>query len=140
MSREEALRLATEKGVDLIEIVPNAIPPVAKIISFDKFRYQTGKEERKQRRAQKREELKQVRITPRAALNDLQIKARLVDEFLNAGHKVELGLFLRGREKGKREWNLEKFNEFIKMITVPFRMTSEPKAGGRGLVAQIVRK
>ena len=81
-----------------------------------------------------------MRITPRAALNDLQIKARLADEFLAEGHKVEIGLFLRGREKANRAWNLQKLNDFMNMIKTPFKITSELKAGGRGIVAQIVKK
>jgi len=140
VSKEEALRLAIEKGLDLIEIAPTANPPVAKIIGFDKFRYQKEKEEKKKRFSQKSKELKHVRITPRAALNDLQIKARLADEFLAEGHKVEIGLFLRGREKANRAWNLQKLNDFMNMIKMPFKITSELKAGGRGIVAQIVKK
>ena len=81
-----------------------------------------------------------MRITPRAALNDLQIKAGLADEFLAEGHKVEIGLFLRGREKANRAWNLQKLNDFMNMIKMPFKITSELKAGGRGIVAQIVKK
>ena len=81
-----------------------------------------------------------MRITPRAALNDLQIKARLAEEFLEGGHKVEIGLFLRGREKANGAWNLRKINDFMNMIKAPFRTTSEPKRGGRGFVAQIVKK
>lgn len=129
-----------EKGLDLIEIAPTANPPVAKIIGFDKFRYQKGKEEKKKRLSQKSKELKHVRITPRAALNDLQIKVRLAEEFLEGGHKVEVGLFLRGREKANKAWNFQKMKDFMNMIKTPFKITSEPKAGGRGLVAQIVKK
>jgi len=140
MKREDALALAKEKSLDLIEIAPMAQPPVARIMSFDKFRYQQGKEERKQRNAQKQKELKQVQITPRSALNDLQIKARKAEDFLNDGHKVTISLFLRGREKANKEWALKKMREFINMITVSHEITMEPKQGGRGFLAQIVKK
>lgn len=140
MKKEDALALAQKKSLDLIEIAPMAQPPVVRIMSFDKFRYYQGKEERKQRQSQKQKELKQVRISPRAALNDLQIKARRAEEFLKEGHKVEIGIFLRGREKGNKDWALQKMREFLKMITVSHEVTMDPRQGGRGFVAQITKK
>ncbi|MFH0712426.1 MAG: translation initiation factor IF-3 [Candidatus Jorgensenbacteria bacterium] len=140
LKTEEALRLAEEKELDLIEVAPHAKPPVAKIISFDKFRYQKEKEEKKQRLGEKRKELKQIRVTPRAAINDLQIKARKADEFLKEGHKVELNLFLRGREKANKSWGLEKLGDFLKLIRVPYKVTMEPKWGGKGFIMQIDAK
>ena len=140
VSREEALRLAKEKGLDLIEIAPTAKPPVARIISFDKFRYQKEKEEKKQRAAQRIKEMKQVRITARAALNDLQIRVAQTEKFLAEGHKIEINLFLRGREKANKDWALKKMNEFLALIKAPHTITMPPKQGGRGFVAQITKK
>lgn len=140
MTLSAALTAARERGLDLIEIAPTANPPVAKIIGFDKFRYQQVKEEKKKRHVQKAKELKQVRITPRAAANDLMVKVRRVEEFLAEGHKVEIGLFLRGREKGNKDWGLMKLKEFMKMITTPHQVTLPPKQGGRGFIAQITKK
>ena len=140
LATKKALAEAQEKGLDLIEISPNAHPPVARMISFDKFRYQEEKKEKKQRKTEKTKELKQVRISPRAALNDLQIKARLAEEFINEGHKVEIQLYLRGREKVHKDWNRKKMNEFLQLITIPFRLSMEPKPGGRGMIAQIDKK
>ena len=136
----EALNLAREKNLDLIEISASANPPVAKIISFDKFRYQKEKEKRKQQQTQKTKELKQIRISPRAALNDFLIKARQAENFLKNGHQVEINLFLRGREKFNKEWSLKKLDEFLKMITFPYQITLKPKTGGRGFVTQISPK
>ncbi|MCX7616121.1 MAG: translation initiation factor IF-3 [Patescibacteria group bacterium] len=140
MSKEEALKLASEQGLDLIEIVPSANPPVAKIISFDKFRYQQEKEEKKQRVRQGREELKQVRITPRSAENDLKIKVKKIEEFLAQGHKVEIFLMLKGREKYNRQWANEKLTEFMGMIETEYKITMPAKEGGRGIVIQISKK
>lgn len=140
MKREEALKLTQEKGLDLIEISPTAKPPVARIISYDKFRYQEEKKEKKQRLTQKTKELKQVRITPRVAQNDLQIKAKLVDKFLNEGHKVGINIFLRGREKANREWALQKLEEFVQMIKTPHQITMDKKQSGRGYSTQIMKK
>ena len=90
--------------------------------------------------AQKAKELKQVRITPRAAENDLKVKIKKLEEFLEEGHKVEIGLFLRGREKGNKDWGLKKLNEFLGMITVPYVLTLPPRQGGRGFIAQVAKK
>lgn len=139
MKTETALHLAQEKGLDLVEIAASAVPPVVRIIDFDKFRYQKEKEMKKQRLAQKVKELKQVRVTPRAGLNDLKIKAKKAGSFLEEGHKVEINLFLRGREKGNKEWGLNKLREFLLLITVPHQVTMEPRWGGRGFSMQIAK-
>jgi len=137
---EKALAMAKEKGLDLIEIAPKANPPVARIISFDKFRYQKDKEERKQRQAQKSKDLKSVRITPRAAENDLQMKVSQVEKFLEGGHKVEINIFLRGRERRNKDWALKKMKDFLSKISVPHIVSMPPKPGGRGFVAQVSKK
>ncbi len=140
MPREAALKLAEERKLDLIEIAPTVKPPVAKIISFDKFRYQKEKELRKQKTSQKVSELKHVRLSIRSAKNDLEIKNKKIEEFLNEGHKVEILLFLRGREKYNRNWARQKLEEFLKMITVEYKISMEPKFGGKGLIMQIIKK
>jgi translation initiation factor IF-3 len=140
MPREAALKLAEEKGLDLIEIAPTAKPPVVKVISFDKFRYQKEKELKKQKAGQKMSELKQIRISARAAQNDLEIKAKKVEEFLEDGDKVEINLFLRGREKYNRNWARQKLDEFLKIIPVEYKVIADAKFGGRGLTIQIVKK
>lgn len=140
MPKEAALALAKEKGLDLIEIAPTAKPPVARIMSYDKFRYQKEKEFRKQRQAQRGSELKQIRISARAQKNDLALKARKVEEFLGDGHVVEVMLVLRGREKYNRGWADQKLREFLQMIAVEYKMKSEPRFGGKGLVMQLIKK
>lgn len=140
MPLEAALKLADENGLDLIEISATAKPPVAKIISYDKFRYQKEKEFRKQRASQKTSELKQVRISARAAKNDLETKIKKIEEFFQENHKVEIILWLKGREKANRDWARQKLNEFLKMITVEYKITSEPKYSGKGLIMQIAKK
>ncbi len=137
---KEAVALAEERGFDLIEIAHEAKPPVAKIQNFDKFRYQKEKEERKRRQAQKNKEMKRVRITPRVAKNDLETKAKKVREFLEAGHRLEIGIFLRGREKANKDFAREKLNEFLEMIDVEFDVVQEIKYSGRGFSTQITKK
>ncbi len=141
LSKDEALQRAVALGLDLIQINALTDPPVVKIISFDKFRYQQEKEEKRQL-AQHRSvaEMKQVRISVRAAENDLRIKAGKVDEFLSKGHKVEIMLALRGREKYNKEWSDQRLQQFLGMIATEFKITSPQKQGGRGITIQLAKK
>ena len=140
MPLKEALAAAIAKGLDLILIVPNASPPVAKITRFDKFRYEKEKEWKKRRQAQKALEMKQIQISVREAKNDLSTKIRKLEKFLGAGHKVEIVMTLRGREKGMKDFARIKLEEFLKMITIDHNIAQEIKPGGRGLAVQVIKK
>jgi len=140
LSRQEALDSAQKRNLDLIEISPNAKPPVVKIMSFDKYRYQEKKKIKKQKAQQKYLELKRVRITPRVAKHDLEVKAKKVNEFLTEGHNVEIQLFLKGREKAHKEWARKKLLEFLKIIDPDHKVLLEPRYSGRGFNMQITKK
>lgn len=141
MKREEALALAKpEIGLDLIEIAPTAKPPVARLMSYDKYRYEAAKQAKKERLAQKGGELKHVQISARAAANDLQIKVRQLEKFFAEGHQVEIQMRLRGREKYNKDWARLKLAEFLKMITVEYKPLNEPRFGGQGMNMQIAKK
>ena len=137
MPREAALKLAQEKGQDLVEVAPAATPPVAKIISFDKFRYQKEKEAKKKEKASKMPELKQIQISLAAARNDLAIKARNIEKFLLKGHPVEILLKLKGREKFNKTFALQKLEEFLTFIAVDYRVIKEPTFSGQGFRMQL---
>ena len=141
MKREEALKLARpQEGVDLIEISATAKPPVVRLMSYDKYRYEEGKREKKERLAQKSAAMKQVQISARAAHNDLMIRVRQVEKFFAEGHPVEVNMRLRGREKRNKDWAMEKLKEFLTMIPVEYKKLSEPKFGGSGPGIQIAKK
>lgn len=123
----------------MIEITATANPPIAKLISYDKFRYQQEKEEKKLHTHHKQGELKQIRITARAAQNDLLIKAKQLNEFLSKGNKVEIMLALRGREKANEAWAMERLQIFLGMIDPEYKVTVPPKKGGRGIAMQIIK-
>jgi translation initiation factor IF-3 len=141
LSREKALAL-TRPGekIDLIEISPNAKPPVARLMSYDKFRYEEEKREKKERLAQKSVGMKHVQITARAAHNDLLIKVRQVEKFFAEGHPVEINLRLRGREKRNKDWAMEKLKEFMKMLPMEYKQLTQPKFTGNGPGVQIAKK
>ncbi len=137
--KDKALAMAKEQGLDLIEVVPHATPPVARLMSFDKFRYEADKARKKERQAQKMAEGKRVQITARAAAHDLQIKVNQLEKFLAEGHPVEVFVRLRGREKYNRPWAEQKLKEFLSKIKTEHKMVSPPKFG-MGLSVQIVKK
>lgn len=137
---KDALAAAVAKEMDLILIVPNANPPVAKITNFDKFRYERDKELKKQRQAQKTPEMKQIQISLREAKNDLLTKIKRLEKFMEAGHKIEIMLTLRGREKGMNDYAKTKLQEFLEMITTPYNTTQNVIRAGRGFTVQIVKK
>lgn len=141
MNRDAALSLAKEKGLDLVEISPNAKPPVARIISFDKYRYQQEKKEKQQRQKQKRTELKQIQISVGEAKHDLERKANKAQEFLEEGNAVEILLVLRGRQKAHKDFAKQKLQEFIQNFDQDkYKVSMEPKFIGRGFTTQIIKK
>lgn len=141
MTKEKALALTDPaRGIDLIEVVAQANPPVVRLMSYDKYRYEAGKQEKKERRAQKGTELKQVQISARAAANDLLMKARQADKFLKEGHPIEVRVRLRGRENALKDWARQKLNEFLGMITEEYRPLSEAKFATRVLTINLVKK
>ena len=119
METSAALKLAHEKNLDLIEISPNANPPVAKIVDFGKYLYQQEKSGKKKQKKSANQETKVVRVGLKTGEHDLQVKAALVDKFLEKNNKVRIEIFLRGREKAFRPLAKEKLNAFMSYISFP---------------------
>jgi len=103
MSKQEALEIARERELDLVEISPDASPPVCKIVDWGKYNYQKTKQAQKNRKATKPLEMKQMRFGLKIGEHDLGIKMSKVSKFLETGHKVKITLFYRGREQAHRE-------------------------------------
>jgi translation initiation factor IF-3 len=141
LKREEALLLVRpEEKIDLIEISPNAKPPVARVMSYDKYRYEEAKREKKERVAQKGPEMKQVQITARAAENDLLVRVKQVEKFFAEGHPVQVNMRLRGREKANKAFAFDRLEIFLKMIPTEHRRLTEPRFLGHGPSVQIAKK
>lgn len=132
--------MAQEKGLDLIEIAPNAQPPVCRIMSYGKYQYQKSRQEREQRSKQKKIEVKGVRISLRTGQHDLEFKAKQTEKFLNQGHKIRIEIILRGREKGLLEMAKEKLKQFIELIPVEIKVEQELKKQPRGLSTVIAKE
>jgi translation initiation factor IF-3 len=98
VSVREAIMLAEERGYDLVEVAPNAVPPVCRLLDYGKFRYEQSKKEREARKNQKQADLKQLRLMPKIDDHDLAVKAKTARRFLLAGNKVKFNVRFRGRE------------------------------------------
>ena len=133
MSLSEALKIAEEAGVDLIEISPNADPPVAKVVDWGKFQYQKMKEQQKNKRNAKTVELKQMRVSLKIGSNDLEIKLRKIREFLKAGHKVKIFILFRGREMAHQELGYVMIDRIIDMLEEDAILEQKPQMAGRNL-------
>src|SRR3990167_1798575 len=114
----EALRIAHEKNLDLVEVGPQMKPPIAKIMDYGKYMYRKEKQE-KGGVKQKDQEVKTVRVGFKTGEHDLKFKSEQIDEFLKEGHPVKIELTLRGREKALAHMGKEKLINFIKLISEP---------------------
>jgi translation initiation factor IF-3 len=126
----EALRLAQEQQVDLVEISPNATPPVAKLLNYDKFRYQQEKQAQQSRKKVKKISVKGVRLSVRIGTHDLEFKAKRSNEFLAEGNKVKIDVVMRGREQAHAQLAFDLINRFIALITIPHIKEAGPKKLG----------
>ena len=133
MTRQEALKIAEEAGVDLVEISPNADPPVAKVVDWGKFQYQKMKEQQKNRRNNKSTELKQMRFGLKIGSNDLEIKLRKIRGFLAEGNKVKILIFFRGREMAHKELGYELIDRVVAALEDEAILEQKPVMAGRNL-------
>lgn len=121
MSTGEALKIAVENGLDLVEVSPLARPPVVKLIDIAKFRYQQKKLEQQQKKKAKKTEMKTIWLSVRISEHDMQIKAKKVAEFLEEGDMVRIELRMRGREQAFGDLAQKQLSTFLTLITHPYR-------------------
>lgn len=144
MSSRDAQMIAREQGVDLVEISPNADPPVVKVIDWGKYQYQKMKEEAKNRKKarEKQSELKTMKIGPKISDNDLNIKVRKIKSFLEDGDRVKIMVIFRGREMAHKEIGQEMVDKVIQRISEETEIVTEgkPQFAGRNLSISIRRK
>ena len=140
METTEALRRANEQGLDLIEISPNAEPPVCRIMEFGKFKYDREKGEREHGKKQKESEVKGLRIGFTTGAHDMELRAKQAAKFLDRGDKVRIDMRLRGREKAHAQVALQKINQFLNMIPVEYNLEMPPKRFPQGFTVMITKK
>ena len=142
MSSRDALSLARQQGVDLVEIAANANPPVVKIIDWGKFQYQKMKEEAKNRKKarEKQSELKQMKIGLKISDNDLNIKLRKINGFLEDGDRVKIMIVFRGREMAHKEIGQELLDKIFSLLGDGIVAEGKPQFNGRNLSVGIRKK
>ena len=126
----EALKLAEDHGLDLVEVSPGAKPPVVKLISFDKYKYQQKKQEQQQKKKVKKVEVKTIRLTVKIASHDIATKAKRADEFLGEGDWVKLELRMKGREQAFVDIAAKQLETFKQTLTAPYRIEVPFKRAG----------
>ncbi len=131
ISRDEALSIAEDKGLDLVLVSPQAKPPVAKIMDYGKHKYEQEKKKKEARKNQKKIEVKEVKFSCKIADNDIAYKVKHAREFLEKGKHVKLRVFLRGREMANPEWGVEVLNRVWPMLEDVANLEYPPKQEGR---------
>ncbi len=133
VSLREALDIASEAGLDLAEIAPNAQPPVVKVLDWGKYRYEQTKQLAKSRKSQKQVEVKQVRLGLKIGEHDLQVKLSRVRKFLDAGDKVKISLLFRGREITHPELGRAILKRVMEQLEEVAVQEQAPQLSGRDL-------
>ena len=133
MSLSDALNLARNAGVDLVEIAPNAVPPVCRVVDFGKYRYEMAKKEKESKKHQHASIVKEVQLSPRIDVHDLGVKTNHAIGFLCEDMKVKVALKFRGREMAHTEFGFQVISKFVENIAPWGHPDFTPKLVGRNI-------
>lgn len=136
----EALRMARDLDLDLVEVSPNANPPVCKILDFGKYKFEQEKKLRDSKKNQKVLKLKEIRMQPKIGSGDLDTKAKHVQEFLNEGDKVKVTIRFRGRELAHTELGYDVLQEVLKRLTSAYVIEKQPAMDGKFMSMTLAAK
>jgi translation initiation factor IF-3 len=128
---QEALSIAQESGLDLVEVAPQAVPPVVKILDYGKFKFENEKKVRDSKKKQKLLKLKEIRMQPKIDDHDLDFKSKHIKEFLADGNKVKVTIRFRGRELAHTELGLDVLKDVLARIEGEYIMDKPPAMEGR---------
>ena len=140
MSRDQALSLAEEKTLDLVNISPNAKPPVCKILDYGKYRYEMQKREKEAKKKQKTIQVKEIRLSTFIEEHDIQVKAKTACKFLQEGDKVKVSLRFRGRERDYTAKGRDVMNKFAECCSEVGTVDKKPTFEGRSLTMFLAPK
>lgn len=136
MSAKEALKIAEQRELDLVEVAPAAAPPVCRIMDFGKYKYQISKKQT----AKKTQDVKEIKLRPRIDEHDLQLKAKQISRFLEEGHKAKITMIFRGRERGRPELGMKVFEKLQELISGKFVMAQSPRLEGNSITMVLTHK
>jgi len=140
LSVRDALALAQEKGLDLIEVAPTAQPPVCRIMDYGKYKFELSKKDHQNRRHQKSTQVKEIKLRPRTDKHDLEIKIRQIKGFLADGNKTKVLLTYRGREMANQEMGRTLMNTVIAELGEIGTIEYAPRMEGRSLIMIVAPK
>ena len=129
----QAIRLARDSELDLVEVAPNSDPPVCRLLDYGKLRYLSAKKDRESKKGQKSTELREVRFRPNIGAHDLESKTRKVRELINDGSKVKLTVRFRGREAAHQQLGLSVLKKVADDLRDEVRLEKPPSMEGRAL-------
>lgn len=134
LSVNDAIAKAFEAGLDLVEVSPNAEPPVCKILDYGKYKYMQQKKANEAKKKQKTVDIKEIKIRPNIDTHDLEVKMRAVHKFLDNGDKVKFTLRFRGREMAHKELGMELLTNIREELGDKIKVENEPKFEGRQVI------
>jgi len=140
VSLEEAKSRASDAELDLVEISPQAEPPVCKMLNYGKFLYTQAKQQRLKNAKQKKNEVKSIRLSYRIEKHDMEMKVNQIEKFLNQGHKVKLDMILRGREKAFMKVAREKLEEVLSLISIETVRDQDIQKTPQGMSVTVAKK
>jgi translation initiation factor IF-3 len=133
ISLPDAITMARTKGVDLVEIAPNATPPVCRLVDFGKYRYELAKQEKEARKHQHANKVKEIQLSPNIDPHDFGVKLQHAINFLCEDMKVKVTLRFRGREMAHKEFGFQQVDKLVKSLTAFGHPDAEPKLIGKGI-------
>ncbi len=134
MSSDKALELAEEANLDLVEISPQANPPVCKIMDYGKFRFELLKKQKEAKKNQKVIELKEIWLSMTIDVGDLNVKAKQAIKFLSQGNKVKVSIKMRGRQNAHSNMGIDVMNRFFEIVKEVAMMEKKPLLEGRNII------
>ncbi|MBR4110183.1 MAG: translation initiation factor IF-3 [Clostridia bacterium] len=140
MSVADALAVAEEKGLDLVEVAPNANPTVCKIMNYGKYKYEQARKEKEAKKKQKVVEVKEIRLSPTIDTHDFEFKAKNARKFLEDGDKVKATIKFKGRELNNTSFGANVLNKFAESLEDVGTADKEPKLEGRNMMLIISPK
>ncbi len=140
MAPEEALRIAKEEDLDLVEVAPESNPPVCRIMDYGKFKYELKRKEHKSKSKSAHHMIKEIRLRPRTEQNDFDVKLKHAREFMAKGHKVQVTCIYRGRELAHKELGQAQLNKFAEAMKDIGKIEQEPRLEGRRMNILIAAK
>jgi len=136
----DALALASHKGLDLVEIAPNQRPPVCRILDFGKYKYEQKKKEQASRKKQHQGQVKEVRVRPKIAEHDIQVKVRRARRFIEQGDKVQLNCLFRGREMAHKDVARKVLDHVFGLLEDIAKIEVQPHMEGRRMIMLVSKK